>query len=341
MSYEVLGITVLWIFLFGYLIVASIDFGAGFFSYYSAVTGQRHLINNIIERYLSPVWEVTNVFLVFFFVGIVGFFPDTAFYYGTALLVPGSVAIVLLAIRGSYYAFNTYGTNKNNRFYMLLYGASGLLIPASLSTVMTISEGGYIEVDPSGGVTFLYGKLFGSTYSWTVVLLALVSVLYISAMFLSYYADRANDRGAFEVVRKYALAWSGPTILCSLLVFFAIRGHNPVHFDQMKHYAWMFVLSFACFLVAIYFLWTRRRLGVAFVFVMLQFGFAFFGYGAGHMPYVLYPYLTIHDNFTSEPMAIALIAVFILGLLLLIPSLYLLMRLFLFDTKYVQGKRAK
>ncbi|MFC4812078.1 cytochrome d ubiquinol oxidase subunit II [Paenibacillus sp. GCM10023250] len=341
MSYELLGITVLWTFLFGYLIIASIDFGAGFFNYYSAVTGKQHLINGIIQRYLSPVWEVTNVFLVFFFVGIVGFFPDTAYYYGTALLVPGSVAIILLAIRGSYYAFNTYGTNKNNRFSLFLYGASGLLIPASLSTVMTISEGGYIAEHASGKLTFLYGKLFSSTYSWTVVLLALVSVLYISAMFLSYYADRANDRGAFEVVRKYALAWSGPTILSSLLVFFAIRRHNPVHFEQMEHYAWMFVLSFACFLVAVYRVWTRKRLGLAFVFVMLQFGFAFYGYGAGHMPYVLYPYLTIHDNFTSEPMAIALIAVFLLGLLLLVPSLYLLMRLFLFDTKYVQGKRGK
>lgn len=341
MSYELLGITVLWLFLFGYLIVASIDFGAGFFGYYSALTGQRHLINSIIERYLSPVWEVTNVFLVFFFVGIVGFFPDTAYYYGTALLVPGSIAIILLAIRGSYYAFNTYGANKNNRFYMLLYGASGLLIPASLSTVMTISEGGYIDKTASGKLVFQYGKLFSSTYSWAVVLLALVSVLYISAMFLSYYADKANDRGAFEVVRKYALAWSGPTIACSLLVFFAIRNHNPVHFERMADYAWMFVASFVCFLVAVYHVWTRARLGLAFVFVMLQFGFAFFGYGAGHLPYVLYPYLTIRDNFTSEPMAIALISAFVLGLLLLLPSLYLLMRLFLFDTQYVQGKRGK
>ena len=54
MSYEILGITVLWVFLYGYLIVASIDFGAGFFSYYSTITGKRHVINNIIERYLSP-----------------------------------------------------------------------------------------------------------------------------------------------------------------------------------------------------------------------------------------------------------------------------------------------
>lgn len=337
MSYEVLGITVLWLFLFGYLIVASIDFGAGFFNYYSSLTGKRHLIQSIIERYLSPVWEVTNVFLVFFFVGFIGFFPDTAFYYGTALLVPGSVAIVLLAIRGSYYAFSTYGS-RTNRTYMLLYGASGLLIPAALSTVLTISEGGYIEVTGAGNVQFLFGKLFTSAYSWSVVALALVSVLYISAMFLSYYADKAGDRQAFEIVRKYALAWSIPTIMASLLVFFSIRGHNYEHYKNMISLSWMFVLSFLCFLVAVYMVWTRKRLGLAFVFVMLQFAFAFFGYGAAHLPYILYPYLTIHDNFTNESMAIALIVVFILGLLLLIPSLYLLMRLFLFNAKYVQGK---
>lgn len=35
MVYEVIGITVLWIFLFGYIIVASIDFGLEDFSHYT------------------------------------------------------------------------------------------------------------------------------------------------------------------------------------------------------------------------------------------------------------------------------------------------------------------
>jgi cytochrome d ubiquinol oxidase subunit II len=88
LNLEILGITVLWTFLFGYVIVASIDFGAGFFNAYSVFVGKQHILTKIIQRYLSPVWEVTNVFLVFFFVGIIGFFPKTAFYYGTTLLVP-------------------------------------------------------------------------------------------------------------------------------------------------------------------------------------------------------------------------------------------------------------
>jgi cytochrome d ubiquinol oxidase subunit II len=40
-------------------------------------------------------------------------------------------------------------------------------------------------------------------------------------------------------------------------------------------------------------------------------------------------------------MGIALVIAFIAGLLLLIPSLILLMRMFLFDAKYVEGTREK
>lgn len=336
MSLEVVGITVLWTFLYGYLIVASIDFGAGFFSYYSYRTGKEHLIQNIIKRYLSPVWEVTNVFLIFFIVGIVGFFPDTAYFYGTALLVPGSVAIVLLAVRGSYYAFSTYGT-KSRQVYVFLYGATGLLIPASLSTVLTISEGGFIDIHEAK-VDFQYDRLFLSLYSWSVVLLSIVSVLYISAMFLTFYAAKARDIPALEIVRKWAMIWSAPTIVCSLIVFYSINLHNPEHFQNIVELSWMFICSFLFFLGAVYLVWKKKNYGMSFIFVMLQFAFAFYGYGAAHLPYLLYPFLTIHEHFTNKAMGTALVIAFVAGLLLLIPSLFLLMRLFLFNVRYVQGQ---
>ncbi|SMG54070.1 cytochrome d ubiquinol oxidase subunit II [Paenibacillus aquistagni] len=337
MSYELLGMTVLWIFLFGYLIVASIDFGAGFFSYYSVLTGKRQLIHSVIERYLSPVWEVTNVFLVFFIIGLVGFFPDTAYYYGTALLIPGSLALILLAVRGSYYAFSTYGS-RDSKVYMFLYGISGLLIPAALSTILAISEGGYI-IEENGAIAFSFTALFGNLYPYSVIILALVSVLYISAMFLTYYAAKAEDKPALEIVRTYALSWALPTILASLLVFYAIQRHNEQHFMNMLNYAWMFVLSFVFFLIAVILVWKRTNYGFAFIAVMFQFGFAWFGYGRAHLPYLLYPYLTIYDNFTNPAMAQALVIAFIAGLCILIPSLYLLLKLFLFNASYVKGMK--
>ncbi|TDL35196.1 cytochrome d ubiquinol oxidase subunit II [Jeotgalibacillus sp. S-D1] len=337
MSLEVLGISVLWIFLYGYLIVAAIDFGAGFFAYYARITKREHIMSKLISRYLSPVWEVTNVFFVFFFVGLVGFFPDTAYYLGTALLIPGSIAIILLSIRGSFYAFGNYGPS-NNTFFLFLYGATGLLIPASLSTALTISEGGFLEVTDDG-VVFLAKELFTSPYSWSVVTLAIVSVLYISASFLTYYAHRAEDIESRVILRKFSLFWSAPTILASLMVFVALREHNPEHFQNAIGIWWMFGLSLLFFMIATFLMYKKKMYGFSFISVMLQFFFAFFGYGASHLPYIIYPYVTITGSVVNETMGTALVIVFIAGLLLLIPSLILLMRLFLFDADYVKGKK--
>lgn len=339
MNIEILGITVLWIFLFGYIIVGAIDFGSGFFNAYSLLTGKERILTNIIQRYLSPVWEVTNVFLVFFFVGIIGFFPKTAFYYGTVLLVPVSFGILLLAVRGSYYAFETYGA-RGHKGYSFVYGIAGLLLPASLSIVLTISEGGFVEL-VNGQPSLDYWKLFMSPLTWAIVVLSLAATLYISAVFLTWYANKAGDGEATELLRKYALIWALPTIITAGGIMFELRRHNPLHYEGIQRFWPMFAISLLLFIGTVILLWQRKKYGLAFGLLAGQFAFAFFGYGASHYPYLLYPYLTIYDSFTNQAMAIALVTVFILGLFMLIPSLYLLLRMFVFNKDYVKGKDRK
>lgn len=336
MTLEIIGISVLWTFLFGYILVGAIDFGAGFFNAYSLLTGRQRILTNVIQRYLSPVWEVTNVFLVFFFVGIIGFFPKTAYYYGTTLLVPVSIGIILLAVRGSYYAFETYGA-RGHKGYSFVYGAAGLLIPASLSIVLTISEGGFVNMVNDNPVLD-YGALFTSPLTWSIVVLSISATLYISAAFLTWYANKARDPEATNLLRKFALIWALPTIIAAGGIIYELRKHNPEHYSNIQNFWPMFLISGLMFLGTLFLLWKKQRLGLAFSLLIGQFAFAFFGYGASHYPYLLYPYLTIYDSFTNPAMAIALIIAFILGLGLLIPSLILLMRLFLFDKDYVRGK---
>lgn len=336
MSLEILGISVLWLFLFGYVMIGSIDFGAGFFNAYSVITGKKHILTNIIQRYLSPVWEITNVFLVFFFVGIVGFFPKTAFYYGTTLLVPASIALALLAIRGSYYAFESYGS-RGHVGYSFMYGASGLLLPASLSVVLTISEGGFIRMHGNNPVLD-YQALFTSPLTWSFVLLAIAAVLYISAVFLTWYANAAGDADATRLLRKYALIWSIPLAITVVGIMVELRKHNEAHYARMVDMWYLFAISALMFIVTVGCIWMKRNYGLALWLLVGQFALAFFGYGISHYPYLLYPHLTIYDSFTNEAMAISLVIAFVLGLLLLVPSLYLVLKLFLFDKDYVRGK---
>jgi cytochrome bd ubiquinol oxidase subunit II len=337
MTLEILGISVLWLFLFGYVIVASIDFGAGFFNAYSLVRGNNHILSKIIKRYLSPVWEITNVFLVFFFVGIVGFFPQTAYYYGTILLVPASVALILLTIRGSYYAFESYSGLRGHKGYALAYGISGLFIPAALSVVLTISEGGFVTMQ-GDGPQLDYKALLASPLSWSIVVLAVVAVLYISAVFLTWYAQRAGDQKASDLMRKYALIWALPLLASALGIIIELKSLGNWHYHEMIELSWMFALSGILFLATVWLLWAKVKYGLAVILLMAQFAIAFFAYGISHYPYLLYPYLTIHDSFTNEAMAIALVVAFVAGLVLLIPSLYLVFKLFVFNKGYVSGE---
>ena len=334
MTLEIIGISVYGFSLFGYIIVASIDFGAGFFNAYSTLRGKQHILTRIIQRYLSPVWEVTNVFLVFFFVGIVGFFPKTAYYYGTTLLVPVSIAIILLAIRGAYYAFTTYGGLKSKK-YIYLYGLTGLIIPASLSIVLTISEGGFVTMEDLGPILH-YWALFTSPLTWSIVFLSLTAVLYISSVFLTWYSYQAKDVTATNLMRTYALCWAAPLILTAAGIIVELRSiiPNTMAINGFMVGFWS-ILNFICRNSLLNLEEKSYGLQLAFnrsIFTCL------FAYGFSHFPYLLYPFLTIYDGFTNEAMAISLIIAFIAGLLLLIPSLILLLRLFLFNKNYVEGK---
>ena len=336
MNLEILGVTVLWIFLFGYVIVASIDFGAGFFNAYSLITGKNHILSKVIKRYLSPVWEVTNVFLVFFFVGIVGFFPQTAYYYGTILLLPASVALILLAIRGSYYAFESYSSLRGHKGYAFAYGISGLFIPAAFSVILTISEGGFVTMEDVGP-KLDYQALFTSPLSWSIVVLSITAVLYISAVFLTWYARKAEDTSASDLMRKYAMIWGIPLIVSAFGIIIQLKASRMWHYEQMLDLSWLFSISGILFLLTYWLLWKKAKYGIAVILLILQFAAAFFAYGFSHYPYFLYPFLTIHDSFTNQAMAMSLVVAFVAGLCLLIPSLYLVFKLFIFNKGYVSG----
>ncbi|MFF2876677.1 cytochrome d ubiquinol oxidase subunit II [Gottfriedia sp. NPDC057991] len=314
MEIQTIAIFILWLFLYAYMIIASIDFGAGFYAFYTITTKEEPKLIGIINRHLSSIWELATLFFIFFFVGVVGIFPRVAYYYGVPLLVPGSVAMIFLAIRGSFYTFQQYGGNRS-KFFLILYGATSLLIPVTLSTVLTISEGGFI-IENGTDIRFYPFKLITNSYSLSVMLLAVCSVLFISAMFLIYSAKLINDTESEIKLRKYVLVWSLPTIISSIIVFLSMKLHNKVHFDRMHNVWEFFLISLICFCIAIYFVIKRKRYGLAFILVLLQYFFAFFGYGISHLPFILYPYLRIETSFAKSSLAIVLIILFVVFFIL-------------------------
>ena len=99
------AITLIWGLVFIYAVMATIDFGAGFWSMIY-LNRKNTKATNIANRYLSPSWEVTNVFIVAIVVALFSFFPGATFTLGTVLLIPGSLIILLLAVRSAFLVFS-------------------------------------------------------------------------------------------------------------------------------------------------------------------------------------------------------------------------------------------
>ena len=130
-----------------------------------------------------------------------------------------------------------------------------------------------------------------------------------------------------------------PMIVISLFVFLSLRIQNLITLELL-----FLIIEDVCnqlyiFIIAGLLTIFKKKHGLAFIMVILQMLFAFFGYGMSKLPYLLYPFIKITDSHVNPEMGLSLVIVFVLGLLLLIPSLILLLRLFVFDKAYVEGKK--
>lgn len=342
---EWFGITLFWILLYGYLIIASIDFGAGFFASYETLSGERYGMGTILQKFLSPFWESLSVVLLVIMMVFEYFYSDTVRLLGAFIFIPGIIALFLMLLRGVFFLLmgrkrlsKKEKLNHDRKAWAFLYGLTGLLIPVVLSSTLTVSEGGYIDTY-SGHLVFHFTRLLTSFYSWSVSLLAIVSVLYISSMFLSFYAARVKDDLALEKLRGYAIFWSGPTVLASALAFIALEQHNPEHFMQSLNVSWMFLLSLFCLLAAVTLVFQKKRLGLAFLLASLQFFFAFFGYGISHLPYIIYPFIKLKQLSHFHGVKAGIYSAVIMSLALLLPSLILVCRLVIFRQDHPSEKK--
>ena len=99
----------------------------------------------------------------------------------------------------------------------------------------------------------------------------------------------------------------------------------------------LFLLSMVCFLIGYLFLWREGRwIRVAIIFIFLQYAFATFAYGIAHLPYIVYPYLTVGEAFTNINTFYSLLKILGAGIALLLPGFLIFWRFFLKDKRYLQ-----
>jgi cytochrome d ubiquinol oxidase subunit II len=339
MSEEVVAILIMWTFIFVYSIFGSIDFGSGFWA--MVYNNHKTMAGKIANRFLSPTWEITNTFLVLLVVAFVGFFPKGAYTLGTVMLVPVSLILFFLAIRSAFMVFS-YSVQGYRRTMFVISGISGVLIPSLLIAVLPISQGGFIAGDASNQ-TLLIEKLLSSPTLYLYVLFGLTSELFLSSLFLADYSRVSNNEDAYNLYRGNAILLGPLTLLSASLTLLFITPESSWLIDNLREQKIWFILSLIAFLMAYASLWwpKQNRPGIGrprftLLVTVLQYGLASYGYGMAHLPYIVYPDLTIFKAFTAKETFYSLMVMYLVGLAILTPGFYIFWRLFLKDKRYLQ-----
>ena len=342
MSEAQVAISVIWLFLYLYAVGGALDFGAGFWSMYYYERKDTSAAN-YANLFLSPSWEITNVFLVLFVVALVGFFPGAAFSLGTVMIVPVSLVLILLAIRSAFMVYS-YSVKTYTKLLRYISGITGLLIPALMLSVLPITIGGFVEI-VNDKHYLLFDKILTSPTIYGHIAFGLASQLFLSSLFLGDYAREAGSEETYEVYRKNAIIFGPIMLILAVVATITLIPAAPWMFENMIGLWPLFALSVVAFVIGYSALWwpsKKVRIGqprVAVLFIALQFGFASFGYGWSHMPYIIYPELTIYDALTNVTMYRSLLIGYAIGMAILIPLFIWFWRLFLKDKRYLSEEK--
>ncbi|MET3507554.1 cytochrome d ubiquinol oxidase subunit II [Halalkalibacter oceani] len=333
-----IAILIMWFIFFIYAIAGSIDFGTGFYAMYYQRKGNDEA-TTLANNYLSPAWKVTNVFLVLLVVSFVGFFPGAAPSLGTLMIVPFCLVLLLLTIRSAFMVF-AYSTERFSGLLTLVSGISGLLIPAILVSIIPAALGGFFTY--SGNLQYiLINQLFSSPAFYSHIAFAIVTQLFIAALFMSDYAKEGGRVRTHDVYRRNAIFLGPLTLVFAIITILTLIPEARWMFDKFLDLWWIYTLSLIAFAIGYSALWwPSKRVDIgqsrfAFIFIIIQFGLATIAYGSAILPYFLYPDLTIYDAFTNELMFRFLLIGFIIGMSILIPVFIWFWRLFLKDKKYI------
>lgn len=338
----IIAITLLWIFVVIYSVAASFDFGAGFWSMIY-VNREKTKATSIANRYLSPSWEVVNVFIVLIVVALVTFFPGATFTLGTVLLIPGSLVLLLILIRSAFMVFS-HLIHNYDKTLSIVSGITGILVPALLISVLPVTQGGFIQT--YNGVEQLdWHAFFTSPHVYSYMGLAVSSTLFLSSLLLADYSYVAGERKAYDVYRRNATLLGPITLLMAVLTVVTMEMEARWLFDRILAYLpWLIasVLFFFAGYIAVL-LPPQRRLilhmpRVAVVAAVVQYLLASYAYGAARLPYIVYPHVTIESGFTHPETFHALFICYLVGFAILIPGFFYFWRLFMKDQQYVRQK---
>jgi cytochrome d ubiquinol oxidase subunit II len=273
----------------------------------------------LIERAIGPIWEANHVWLILVVVLLFTCFPRAFAAISTALHVPLTLVLLGVVARGTAFVFRHYGPTDEAARWGRLFAISSTLTPFFLGlTFASLTSG--IRLD--GTV-----PLDGFLRPWLAPF-PLVAGLQVVAVFAwlaaTYLVHEADDEGLKADCRRAGLGAGAVALALAGLAFLLA----PDRFRDGLLAAWPLLLATgAAGAGGLATLWTgrdgwARALAAAHVVGLVV------GWGVGQRPLIVAPDLTLAGAAAPEVTLRFTLAILAVGAALVLPSLYLLLRVF-------------
>jgi cytochrome d ubiquinol oxidase subunit II len=311
-----------------YAVFGGADFGAGM---WDLLAGKRTLSDRAraqIDRSIAPVWEANHVWLIFVLVVAWTAFPPAFSAVMSTLYIPLALAVLGIVLRGSGFAFRHALPGPLHGPATRVFGVSSVLTPFFLGTAVGAIASGQVPADGGGDPT---GSWIGFLPLLTGTMFV-AAAAYLAAVFLTHDAGASGDEDLQRYFARRALVAAAVAGAAALAGVFALHADAEFVYDGLTNEGLpLLVLSAICGVGAIALLaWGLSRGFDQRISLLMRASAVgavvtvVWGWFVAQHPYMLPTSLTIEEAAGASASLTAVIVVFAIAAVVILPSLALL-----------------
>ncbi|MFA5883431.1 MAG: cytochrome d ubiquinol oxidase subunit II [Acidimicrobiia bacterium] len=305
-----------------YAIFGGADFGAGFWDLVAGGAQRGARPRSVVNHSIGPVWEANHVWLIFILVVMWTAFSEAFGSIMLTLFVPLSLAALGIVLRGSSFAFRKEVTRvSSQRNFGAAFAVSSVLVPFCFGAVAGAVASGRV---PAGGVA---GDHWSSWLNPTSILggvLAVTACAYLAAVYMVWDAHRFAGPDMEEYFRRRAIVAGIASGVIALAGIFVLSTDADYLFDRLTGVALpIVILSGLCGAGSLALLLRRSHRGAR-LLAIGAVATVIVAWGVAQWPYILPESLEISAAAAPDATLGAVLVVFGLAVVIILPALGLL-----------------
>lgn len=311
-----------------YALLGGADFGGGVWDLL-ATGPRREAQRQLISEAIGPIWEANHVWLILVIVLLFSCFPPAFAELSIALHIPLTLMLVGIVLRGSAFAFRSYGRHddETGRRWGQIFSVASVVTPVLLGVTIGAIASGRLLQPEAAAFTVRFVRPWLTPFGFAVGGLAAVLFAFLAAVYLTVEAREDELREDF---RRRGLIAAVAVFVAAFLVLLLSGGTAPRVRRGLVESAWALPLHLAtgvAALTAIASLW-RRHWRLARVAAAAQVTLILWGWLLAQYPYLVPPEITIAGSAAPEVTLRLVVIGLAAGFVVLLPSLYYLFRVF-------------